>query len=203
MNIKASPATPLVTVQAQPPAKPAAAPAQPQPTAAAAQPQPTDAAPEKESKMGLLDYPKEGLLAMTKMAAKGQAKNIVEFAEDLKDINTAGKDFVKSVKEGDVLGVVRNVGKMGFNAISAHINAMQAGAAGFAGSVSAVISTPFVALDYGAEAVGKALSEKENGVVSGIGKGFQFLGGVNSDKGVFDAVSEGKKEGIKSALNNQ
>jgi len=195
MNIKAAPITPPVSVsQTQ---------AQPKPAEVPAQPQPAEAAPEVNSKMGLLDYPKEAALAVTKMAAKGQAKNIVEFADDIQDIKTAGKDFVKDIKKGKVLSALGEVGKMGYNAVSANINAMQAGLAGLAGGVSAVVATPFVALDYGAEAVGKALDKKESGLVTGVGKVFQFLGGENSDKNVYDAVAEGQREGIETALKNR
>lgn len=205
MNISTQSTVPSVPIK-----QTAASPAPPQPAAPVTQATPAEAL-EVESKMGLLDYPKEGLLAVTKMAAKGQAKNIVEFADDLKDIKTAAKDFVQDAKKGNLLGALGNVGKMLGNAVSANVNAVQAGVAGLAAGASAVVASPFIALDYGAEAVGKVITDKRSdmgtglvgGMVGGVGKAFQTLGGENSGGGLYDAVTEGQREGIQSAVADQ
>lgn len=194
MNMNIGPATPPASLNQVAP---------PQPAAAPVQALPAEAAPEAESKMGLLDYPKEGLLAVTQMAAKGQAKNIMEFAEDLNDIKTAGKELVQDLKAGKLLSALGNVGKMVGNAVSANVNAMQAGVAGLAAGASAVVATPFVVLDAGAEAIGKALDSNNEGLGASVGKAFQFLGGQNSDQGIYGAVRAGQREGVASALAGQ
>ncbi|PKL75628.1 MAG: hypothetical protein CVV27_14385 [Candidatus Melainabacteria bacterium HGW-Melainabacteria-1] len=196
----------------QPPAIPMPQPAQPVPqpepgakaqltAESAAQLDVTEASPE--SSKGLLDYPKDLAMAVTEYASAGQAKNTVEFLEDMGDIKEAAGDLATNLKEGSVLKAAGNAGRIGWNVLSGLGNLFQTGVSTLAGGASTVVSLPLNLLDKGGEIAGKKLSDSDSAVSRAVGQGFKFVSGENSNVSYGEAVRSAAQSATIKALNER
>ncbi|MBF2054103.1 MAG: hypothetical protein IGS03_11685 [Candidatus Sericytochromatia bacterium] len=157
-----------------------------QATAEAMESQPLSAEAKEKSTYGLLDLAEKPAMALTKIAAQGQAKNRVEMFDDFQKVGEHGAEAFQHFKEGEIkeglLDGVRSVGKV-FSGLG---NAITSGMYTTLGGVSIVASLPLNLLDRGAEKLGElADTEAGKSPVKWAGKGLGFvgkaLGGQNSN----------------------
>ncbi|PIQ25507.1 hypothetical protein COW36_20905 [bacterium (Candidatus Blackallbacteria) CG17_big_fil_post_rev_8_21_14_2_50_48_46] len=152
-----------------------------------------------ESSKGILDYPKDLAMGITEYAAKGQAKNSIEFLDDAGDIKENLGDSWDHIKKGEVgkagIDVLKAVG----NTASAGVNLFQTGLHTLLGGFSTVVSLPLNLLDKGAEKAGEHLSKSESGFGKAVGKVSTFIGGQNSNVGYNEALQTAAREGVRAA----
>lgn len=173
-----------------------------QATAEAMEAQPLPAEAEEKSTYGMLDLAEKPAMALTKLAAKGQAKNRVEMFDDFQKVGQHGAEALEHFKEGEIkaglLDGVRSVGKV-FSGLD---NAITSGMYTTLGGVSTVASLPLNLLDRGAEKLGELSETKAgNNPVKWVGKGLGYvgkaLGGQNSNTSYATMVSQTTQETIQ------
>lgn len=157
---------------------------------------------EDTTRYGLLDLVEKPAMALTKIAAQGQAKNRVEMFDDFQKVGEHGAEALQHFKDGEIkeglLDGVRSVGKV-FSGLG---NALTSGMYTTLGGVSSVASLPLNLLDRGAEKLGElADTEAGKNPVKWAGKGLGFvgkaLGGQNSNTAYEKMVYQTTQETIQ------
>lgn len=154
---------------------------------------------EAASSKGLLDYPKDLAMAVTEAAARGQAKNTVEFLADISDLKEAAQDAGAQLKEGQLGQAALSAGRVGWNVLSGFGNMVQAGVSAAVGGISTTVSLPLSALDAGAEAAGKAASKSDSAAGKFVGKALKLFVGENSSSNYFESVNRASGEAAQKA----
>lgn len=145
----------------------------------------------KSPEKGLLDYPKDWSLWVTKQAAVGTAKNQQQFFDDVEDIGYYGNKVGQNLKEGKIGKAGLNSLKTAGNVISAGWNMLQTAANSAVGGLSLITSVPLNFLDE----KGEWLSEK----VESDTIGPAIFGDKGSHKEFFEVMREGKAQGMNEA----
>lgn len=154
---------------------------------------------EMPASKGILDYPKDLSMHVTELAAKGQAKNSMEFIEDIQDIGGNLGDSWNHLKEGEVIGAMGDSVRAVGNTVSAGVNLVQTGLSATLGGLSLIASAPLNLLDKAAEIGGEKGAKSDSGIGKALGRISTFFGGRDSNTSLTETMANGTRAGIQAA----